>query len=466
MTLILGNANTEKLLQENILARVLGDALFPPLIFRAAATREPWEGGFGQTMTFVNPGLYDPDTTPRTPGVTPAFKTRDFEKYTATANSYGWPIQVHMPSGWATISSKFFDDMKGMAMAAGQAMGRIARNRLFASYVSGHAIVDQVSGGGVTVRVSSCNGFLTSIDPTTGFPVTTSQVAPRTFSRNGVAVAAATSQIIACVPDDAAAPNGPGVLTLSATAGFVAGDLIDASDASIVIRPNNVASVDGITSADKLTMKLITQAVTSLRRDSVGPCDDGYYHVHFDPNAESNLEDDNSFQRQTEGRGLDDEPYARFALGRTKTCNFFSNNESPGEGTVKHTVSSRPNQAASAVGSNDIGAEIVNATGVPIMRTVVIGGGCIVEKSIDESAFMSEAGVAGKIGEAFVKNGDVEIPLDGVRFILKAPQDAFNEIVVASWSWSGDHVCPTNRLSGRSAAAYKRARVIETAGYA
>jgi hypothetical protein len=58
------------------------------------------------------------------------------------------------------------------------------------------------------------------------------------------------------------------------------------------------------------------------------------------------------------------------------------------------------------------------------------------------------------------------IPLDGVRFHLKAPQDVFNEIVTGAWSWTGDFVTPTNALTGRSDAAYKRARVIETAAVA
>jgi hypothetical protein len=464
MSLILGNANVEKLLQENIMARVLGDALFPPLLFRSAATREPWEGHAGQTMTFVNPGLYDPDTTPRTPGVSPSFRTRDFEKYTATAQQYGWPIQIHMPSAFAVIGSKFFDDLKGMGMAAGQAMGRLARNRLFKSYGAGHAIVESVVGLAITVNTLS--GFRESIDPTSGFPVTTSSAAPRTYSRNGVAIPAGTSKIVAATPTDSDNPDGPGVLTLSADPGLAAGDIIDASDASIVLRPNGVTSVDAITAGDRLNMKLIAAAVTSLRRDNVGPCSDGRYHVHFDPLGESNLEDDNSFQRQIQGLGLDNDPYAKFAVGAAKGCLFFSDNEAPGEGTVKHSTGSRPTQAASAIGSADIGADIVNASGVPIMRTIVMGGGALVEKAVDETAFMSEAGVSGKIGEARVTNGNVMIPLDGVRFHLNSPQDVFDEIVTAAWSWTGDHVTPTNRLTGRSAAAYKRARVIETAAVA
>ncbi|HVI04134.1 MAG TPA: hypothetical protein VM869_35830 [Enhygromyxa sp.] len=463
MSIILGTSNIEQVVQERILARTIGDGLFPPLIFRSAASQEPWEGHLGQTMTFTNEGLYEPDTTPRTPGVPPPFMTRAFEKYTATAQSYGKPIQVHMPSNWAAIDSLFYRDLKAMGLQAGQTMGRLARNRLYRAYLAGHAIVESTAGGGTVLTVNSVSGFVESTDPTTGFPVVTSSAAPRTFSRNGVAVESATSRIIAAEPADAAAPNGPGTITLSADVGFVAGDLIDATDASIVIRPNNATSVDGINAGDRLTMNLIQRAITSLRRDNVGPCADGYYHVHMDPTGEGNLENDNSFQRQIEGRGIDDDPYAKFAIGKAKSCLFFANNETPDEATVEHTVGSRPSQASAAIGSSDIGADIVNRGGVPIMRTIVIGGGALVEKSVDESAFMSEAGVSGKIGEAKVINGGVEIPLDGVRFILKSPQDVFNEVVTGAWSWTGDYVVPTNKLTGRTNAAFKRARVIESA---
>lgn len=465
MTITIDATGVAQLLQPFTLARLMGEALFPLLLFRAGVIREPWEAAAGQTMSFPTPGLIPPDTTERTPGITPGFKTQEYEHYQATCGSLGFPISIHMPSNWATASPLLYNKLKGLGMSAAQTMNRHIRNKLFRAYQAGHAIVESVDGPGTTLTVNSVNGFANSYDPTTNFVVPTSNASPRTYSRNGTAVAAGTSQIIAAAPSDPANPFGPGTITLSAAVGFVAGDRIDATDASVIIRPNGATSVDGINAGDVLNLDLIRAAVTSLRRDNVGPCPDGTYHVHMDPFGEAYIARDNSFQRQIETRGLDEEPYANFAIGRAAGCTFFNNNECPDAGTVTASTitSSRPTQAASARGSGDIGADIVNAGGIQIMRTIVCGAGYMYERYVNESAFMSEAGVSGKIGGMQVSNAGIEIPMDGIRIIIKAPTDAFNETVTVAWSWTGDFVPPTHRLSSRSGAAYASARVIETA---
>ena len=468
MTILLGNSDITQIVQTGLLSRSIGQRLFPALLWRAAAYREPWEAAAGQSMTFTNPGLMDPDTDPRTPGVAPAFQDIEYEKYTATMKTYGWPTSVHMPSSAVAITSDFYQKLQAMGLAAGQTMGRLARNELFRSYLAGNGLVDLVSGGGLEIRVNSLNGFAESIDPSSGFPVVTSSAAPRQFLKNGVLIPAATSVIIGAVPDDAAKPFGSGTLTITADVSFVAGDRITALDASTVIRPKNVTSVDGITAAHRLSMQLIGRAVIKLRRNDVGPCEDGKYHIHLDPLGTGDLFDgDNSFQRQIEQRGLDDDPYKYFAVGQTRSSNFFDNNESPALGTVRDETSSRPNDATSAIGSNDIGGDIVNKTGIPIMRTIVIGESALNEKFFPESAYMSEAGVSGKVGGYRVAQGGVELNLDGIRCIIKAPQDWANETVTQGWSWTGAFKCATNRLTGRntttSKPAFKRAVVIETA---
>lgn len=90
------------------------------------------------------------------------------------------------------------------------------------------------------------------------------------------------------------------------------------------------------------------------------------------------------------------------------------------------------------------------------------GGAALYEKYIDESKYITEAGVLGKIGNFSVVNGGLAVMTDRIRFILKAPQDDLQQVVKQVWSWSGDFPVPSDALSG-DAARYKRAVVIEHA---
>ena len=173
----------------------------------------------------------------------------------------------------------------------------------------------------------------------------------------------------------------------------------------------------------------------------------------------------NQMQRQIETRGLTDENYLRFAYGAMGACVIFENNESPREGTLDagRIIAGRPNDAPAARTSAEIGAEIVNKNGVKISRAIVFGAEQIVESYVDENMYMTEAGLLGRVEARAAQNMGVEIYADGIRFIDRAPTDIFNEIATMAWSWTGDFVAPTNRLSSANGSSYPRAVVIEYA---
>lgn len=458
MNIVIGSANVDKILQNGTVSKEVGDQLYQALLYRAGAKREPWEGAVNQLMDFIVPGLFEVDTTPRTPGVTPAYQVLDYERYQARAKQYGKPTRVHMPSNYVASTSTYLEQQRALGLQAGATMNRLARNELYRCYSAGNTIVDAVAG--VAVRVASLNGFRLIDDPSSGTPVPVSNVAPRFVLVNGTQIA---QVVIAATPDDPAYPDGPGTLTFNAAPTIVGGDTLTTPDASEIIRPGVAQNVDGISPGQVLNMDLIGKAIAKLRTNSVQGCEGGWFHIHFDPLGESSLFADNSIQRQIEGLGLDNDPYLTYSVGRTRSSMFFSNNETPKQGTVKHLVPSRPTGAPNARGSGEVGSELININGTPIMRTIVIGDGALIEKYIDETAYMSEAGVAGRIGGMRLVHGGVEINLDGIRFITKAPSDVYNELVEMAWSWSGDYVCPSNLLSGSTPARYKRACIIESA---
>jgi hypothetical protein len=448
--------------QRDALARATGEVLFPNLLFRAGVVRGKFEGTIGDSKIIAVPGLITPNTTPRQVGVTPQPKRQTFEYYRVSPQPYGDVISQSLPGNYASAVGPYWQAKKGLVLQAAMSLNRLLRNKLFAPYIGGHGFVDVSAAAGATLTVSSLNGFSTTIDATSAYPVAVSSTNTRAVKRNGVLIA---ETIIGATPTDPLNPLGPGVLTMSAATAFVAGDRIDAVDASPIVRPNGAASVDAISIADTFSLGLVHDAVTQLRNNSVPPHADGFYHVHFPAAGERALLGENSVQRQIETRGLEDQPFKQFAFGAGGGALFFSNTECPDLATVDSTllVQSRPVTAASAYIAGDIGGELVNKTGVNILRAVVTGGNCIFESYVDEMSYMTEAGYLGRVEARSVENRGIEVRADGIRFVDQAPTDIFGEGVQMGWSYTGDFTCPTNRLSGKGSATYKCAVAIEAA---
>ncbi len=450
-------------LQRDALARNVGDVLFPNLLFRAGVFRSLFPATVGTALFQPVSSTLKPKTKPSIPGVTPTPTAPPrYEYYKVKPEPYRDVIPMSMPLNYGSAVGPYWDMKHKQVLQAAQSLNRICRNSLFRCYQYGHAIVDTVAGGGITVTVSSLNGFIESVDPTSGYPVATSSQAPRSVLRNGVAI---TAQVIGFAPLVPGELNGPGTLTFSAANPIVAGDILSTPDASKIVRPNGVASVDGIGPADGFSLDLINRAVTHLRNNSISPFADGNYHVHLEPTAQLDLSRLNQVQRQIETRGLEDEAYRRLAYAGISGCLLFSNVECPGLATLDpdRVFEGRPTSAPAARTSAEIGAEVINASGVPIMRAIVMGAESVVESWVDENNYITEAGLLGKVEARAAQNMGIEIYADGIRFIDQAPTDIFHETIQSGWSWTGDFACPTNRLTSRSGASYARAVVIECA---
>lgn len=454
-------------MQRDALARETGDQLFPNLLYRADVTRHQFEGMIGQSKTVPVPGLLEINTDSRTPGVEPVPDQQDFEFYLVKPEPKGRVVTQNLPANYASAVGPYFQKQKAQVLQAAGTMNRLCRDALYLAYQSGHALVDVSAGGGVTLTVSSLNGFRFEPDPTSQYPVPVSNGAPKAVLRNGVLVA---QKIISAVPNDPSNLDGPGVLTLDGASAFVAGDRIDTVDAARIIRPRNAVTVDGIGINDTLTGELVQRAITLLRDNSVPAHTDGYYHIHVPPIGEQAMFASNLIQRQIETRGFEDNPFLKFAMGRGLGCTWFSNNQSPDQATVAASklVQSRPVTAPSALLAGDIGAEIVNKNGVVIARAIVTGGEVLQEHYVDEMSYMTEAGYLGRVEAKMTENRGIEIRADGVRFLTQAPTDLYGENTKMGWSWTGAFVPPTNRLGGKnipnlSVPAYKLAVVIEFA---
>ena len=83
----------------------------------------------------------------------------------------------------------------------------------------------------------------------------------------------------------------------------------------------------------------------------------------------------------------------------------------------------------------------------------------IEEKFLDESKYISDSGVMGRIGEFSVTNNGMAIMTERIRLVLRSPLDRLQQQVATSWSISGDWPVPSDQLANGSASTFKRAVV-------
>jgi hypothetical protein len=446
----------DALVQDNTLARIFHDALYPELLYRMEAVPDKWAANLGQREIQTRSGLFGVDTDPVDAGADPLPENEAFEQWEVTAAQHGKSTDVNMSVSRTTLNSLFLRKAKNLGLNAGQTLNRLARNRLFCAYVGGHTIAETAASPDDFFEVASITGFQQQLLDGQLNPVSAANGKP--FLINGVLSA---ETVIAVAPLDAAFPNGRGLVTTSGDVTVVAGDTIQAADAATVIRAGGGTSVDALATTDLLTLADVRRAVATLRRNRVPPHSDGYFHVHLDPLTESQLFADPEF-RQLNESNYGDAPYQMFAVGKLLGCVFYTNSESPSDLNTGPLQVSRPVDEASARLGREIGAEVINAADVRILRTIVTGGGALYEKYVDESEYLSEAGYQGKIGGFGVVNNGIAIPIERIRYIVRAPQDRYQQQVSQTWSWTGDFGVPSDFLGGLTGARFKRGVVIES----
>ena len=441
------------LVQDRTLERIYHDALFSRLLFRSEASAEPWQANIGDRMVFTRTGLLPVSLRPLTPGQDPTPKGYSMEQWEAEAAQYGDAIDTHMPTSYVTLAPLFLRNTVQLGLQAGETLNRLVRNRLFRAYLAGTTNLAVAATAGQTqMVVASINGFTETLVNARPTPV--GPAAPLAATVNAEVIS-----IIGAVPLNPADPFGVGTLFLAAALGTspAVRSPVLATNRSRITRVGGGSSIDAITAPNIITMQDIINAVTRLRSAKIPPCSDGFYHVHMTPEGEAEIFADPVFQRLYQSLP-DSATYRDYAIGQLLGCRFYRNTENPGTENSGALVAS----GSSAQVSGEVGADVVNAAGIPIRRAIVVGGGSIYEKYLDESKYITEAGVTGKIGSVSVVNNGVQVMTQRIRYILRAPQDRLQQVVGQAWSWSGDFAVPSDALTG-DAARYKRAVVIEHA---
>lgn len=461
-TIIPGVPQLEPILQDNTLAKIIEDALYPNQLYRMEAAPEKWDAGLGETKIWSRSGLLTIPEDPLAAGTDPLPENEAFEQWETTAQQWGKATDVNMQVSRATIVSHFLRKARNLALNAARTMNLLVRNSLFFSYCMGHTYADTGGAPTTTFRVGSLAGFTHQIPSTGGRFQQVSTANPKQFYINGVLQ---TPRITAATADSANNPFGPGVLTVEAPGvTVVADDAITAFDAPQIVRSGGGLGVDALATTDVLTLADIRAAVTILTLNNVPRHPDGYYHCHIDPTCMNQIFGDNEFQRLNEGPGGGlTGPYAAFQVAQLLGVRFFVNHESPTSLNGGTLVASRPAGATASRLSRAFYAETINQTGVQIRRTIITGANSIYEAYVPEGDFATEAGYGGAVGSfQAMASGGVQLILDRIRYIIRQPQDRLQQLVGLAWSWTGDFGVPSDVLGGVGGARFKRAVVIES----
>lgn len=448
------------IVQDRTLQRVFHDSLYPLLLWRGEAAPEKWVANIGERQVFTRAGLIEPDVDPITPGLDPSVGGYGVEQWEAEVSQYGKSINSHLPTNGIAMAPTVLRDTQQLGLHGGMTLNRLPRNRIMAAYGGGEAMTTASTASGVTqLPVSSLNGFTQKLVNGRLTTVSTTNPLPITFSTSEVA-----NTVIGYYANDATKPLGAGILILGAglSATVAARVGVRASTRSPIYRVGAGATVDSLTSSNIMTVQDIINAVAMLRANRVPPHADGTYHAHVSPTVEAQLFADNAFQRIYQSIP-DNTPFKDLVINRLLGCTFYRNTESLATATAKASmIQTDAGGSGGATLAQENGLELTNANGLPINYTVITAGGVMVEKYIDESAFISEAGVTGKIGQFSITNGGLSIMLDRIRFVMRAPLDALQQQITQSWSWSGDFAIPSDALTG-SPARFKRGVLLQSA---
>lgn len=454
------NPTVAAAIQDRTLQRVFRDALFPRLLYRMEAQPELWPVNLGANQTFSRTGLIAPVTAPLTAGQDPTPQTYDIEQWEASAEQWGNTIDTHMPTSYVTLASLYLRNMHQLGMNAGQSLNRIARNRLFNAYLGGVTVLTVATAvPDVTITVAHLNGFTRRL--LNGRPQLVSATNPLAI-RIGVSGGGATitRNVVGFTPNVAGDEVGPGTLTVSVAIGAVIATRTAVVSVDASVRGAGIATivrnvyvgggdrVDDVAATDVLRLADLRAAIAQLRFDNVPPHEDGSFHCHLDPVAESQIFGDGEFQRLNQSIP-DYIHYRRYAVGYLLGMTFYRNTEAPTTATVP---------ATDAFGGEMTGPAALGS--VPIHRTIITGQGALDEKYLDESKYISEAGVMGKIGEFAVVNNGIQVMTERIRLILRSPLDRLQQLTSSSWSFSGDFPVPSDATSTSSNARFKRSIVI------
>lgn len=405
-------AAIQSIVQNGILERTFQESLKPQLLYRAMATRRPFQANLGEKTIFTRTGLLVPTTTPLTPGTDPNPSTYSIEQYSLMLDQYGNAMDTNMLSSSIALASKFLEDNQKIAFNAGQSLNHLAREKLYNAYLGGNTYAVGAGSATTSLVVGDTDGFATQL--VNGDQTAISASNPLSITINGAANTVTSVD------------SGTNTLTLGTAATWADGDSVVAGNAPVIYRPGGKTTSQKLTSTDVVTFDNFMDAVATLRDNNV-PAIGGAYVAHIDARTERQLFSDSEFRQAYQGRG-DSPVYRNLSLGRFGGIDWVRNTEAPtttGQG------------------------------GLTIRQPIVAGADALIEGPLQGFGELLK-------GTGIDRPGIVTM-VNGIAMIHRPPMDRLQQVISSAWAWTGDFAAPTDALTG-SSSQFKRAIVIEHAG--
>ena len=430
----------QPIIQQGFLEREFESALASRLGYRAVADREPFSVGIGETLTKTRAGLKPSVTTPLAPatntnldnGLTPAGWA--VEQYTITINHYASTMDLNMVTSRVGIAGQFLQNAYVNGEQAARSLDELARNALFAPYFGGNTRVRTTLGSaGPTLAVDDIRGFQTVFNNGVQTPV--SSAYPLTAT-----IGASVYSLVGAAADGTNVSTTPGgisgVVTLASNVSVsdgTAGNVVQASNASVIIRPNARTTTAGLVTTDTLSMANLLDAVAKLRMNAV-PEIDGVYNCYLDPVSARQLFADQDFQRLFQGATSANQVFKQGMINDFLGLRFIP--------TTEAYVQAHPTIAGSV-----------------IRRPIICGKGALIEGDF-----------AGMAAEDVAPKDSIISMVDGVAMVTREPIDRLQQIIAQSWYWIGGFCAPSDTTTNPTViptatnASYKRAVMIEHVG--
>lgn len=433
-------AALQPIIQQGFLEREFQQALTSRLGYRACADREDIAVGIGETLTKTRAGLKPAITTPLAAstntnldnGLTPT--NWGIEQYTLTINHYAATADLNMVTSRVGIASQFLQNAAVNGEQAARSLDELARNALFNAYFGGNTrVTATLSSPAPVVMVDDVRGFLTVFSNGVQVPVSTSTPLSVTVGSN-------VYTLVATAADIASVSTTPGGISGSLTfqgnvtvADGTAGNSVQASNASVIIRPNARGNTAALQRADYLSMANLLDAVAKLRMNAV-PEIDGVYNCYLDPVSARQLFADLDFQRLFQGATSSNQVFRTGMVNDFLGLRFLP--------TTEAYVQPHP-----------------SLPGVMIRRPVVCGQGALIEGDF-----------AGMASSDIAPDNALITVVDKVAMVTREPIDRLQQIIAQSWYWIGGFCAPTDigtnptTIATATNSAFKRAVIIEHAG--
>ena len=433
-------AALQPIIQQGFLEREFQQALTSRLGYRACADREDIAVGIGETLTKTRAGLKPAITTPLAAntntnldnGLTPT--NWGVEQYTLTINHYAATADLNMVTSRVGIASQFLQNAAVNGEQAARSLDELARNALFNAYFGGNTrVTTTLASAAPVITVDDVRGFQTVFS--NGVQVPVSSTTPLS-----VTVGSNVYTLVATACDTLNVSTTPGGISGSLTfqgnvlvADGTAGNSVQASNASVIIRPNGRGNTAALQALDFLTMGNLLDAVAKLRMNAV-PEIDGVYNCYLDPVSARQLFADLDFQRLFQGATSSNQVFRTGMVNDFLGLRFLP--------TTEAYVQPHP-----------------TLPGVMIRRPVVCGQGALIEGDF--------AGIAAS--DVAPENALINV-VDKVAMVTREPIDRLQQIIAQSWYWIGGFCAPTDigtnptTIATATNSAYKRAAIIEHAG--